>query len=89
MLFRSNGTIRAEIVETTIGAPDAPPELKQYRNCNGRPYQYVQIIYEPNSGYLGVDTVTYDRVTGDRYDVRGTLNIRVGNTPTPPTLPWQ
>ena len=85
----SNGTIRAEIVETTIGAPDAPPELKQYRNCNGRPYQYVQIIYEPNSGYLGVDTVTYDRVTGDRYDVRGTLNIRVGNTPTPPTLPWQ
>lgn len=73
-----HGQVRAEIITTRYGAENAPPSSKgDLRGCNGRTVKYVHIYYDPAPGFVGTDTFSYDRITGDRFDKRYHFNIIV------------
>lgn len=94
VLFRSlpqNGQVKTEVISTQYSAANVSNTVRDSglnRRCASRPLEYVQLVYEPEPGFVGTVTVTYDRVTGDQFDVRVTLQITVSEQASTERFPW-
>ncbi|GAA6176735.1 hypothetical protein NBRC116593_26540 [Sulfitobacter pacificus] len=75
-------------METTYSSSDAPPEARNYTRCRGKPFSYVQIIYQPTGGVQEKDTFEYDRISGDKFDIRPTLEVTLRDAKQVQTYPW-